>query len=247
MVVPSNQDWYCSMIIKALTALIAVILEAYDVYCDGDFKLSCGYAYLAVVLNFSQTWALYCLVQFYTVAKDELKHIKPLAKFLTFKSIVFLTWWQGIAIAILYDLGLFKSPIAQALQFKSSVQDFIICIEMGIASIVHLYVFPAEPYEAMGDLFPGTVSVLGDYVSADCPVDPDEVRDSERPTKVRIPQPDLSAKSGMTLGQSVRDVFFGGGGYIVKDVKFTVNQTVEPMEKGITKFNEKLQDRKSVV
>ena len=85
---------------------------------------------------------------------------------------------------------------------------------MGIASIVHLYVFPAEPYEAMGDLFPGTVSVLGDYVSADCPVDPDEVRDSERPTKVRIPQPDLSAKSGMTLGQSVRDVFFGGGGYV---------------------------------
>lgn len=27
---------------------------------------------------------------------------------------------------------------------------------------------------------------------------------------------------------------------IVKDVKFTVNQAVEPMEKGITKFNEKL-------
>ena len=27
---------------------------------------------------------------------------------------------------------------------------------------------------------------------------------------------------------------------IVKDVKFTVNQTVEPMEKGFTKFNEKL-------
>lgn len=82
------------------------------------------------MLNFSQSWALYCLVQFYTVAKDELSHIQPLAKFLTFKSIVFLTWWQGIAIAILYDLGLFKSPIAQALQFKSSVQDFIICIEV---------------------------------------------------------------------------------------------------------------------
>ncbi|XP_057436648.1 protein LAZ1 isoform X2 [Lotus japonicus] len=117
------------MIIKSFTSIMAVILEAFGVYCEGEFKLGCGYPYIAVVLNFSQSWALYCLVQFYTVTKDELAHIKPLAKFLTFKSIVFLTWWQGVAIALLYTFGLFKSPIAQGLQSKSSVQDFIICIE----------------------------------------------------------------------------------------------------------------------
>lgn len=111
---------------------------------------------------------------------------------------------------------------------------------MGIASIVHLYVFPAEPYKLMGDRFHGSVSVLGDYLSADCPVDPDEVRDSERPTKLRLPHPDIDARSGMTIRESVRDVFVGGGGYIVKDVKFAVNQAVEPVEKGITKFNQKL-------
>ncbi|RDX86778.1 Protein LAZ1, partial [Mucuna pruriens] len=228
------------MIIKAFTAILAVILEAFGVYCEGEFKLACGYPYMAVVLNFSQSWALYCLVQFYTVTKDELAHIKPLAKFLTFKSIVFLTWWQGVAIALLCTFGLFKSPIAQGLQFKSSVQDFIICIEMGIASIVHLYVFPAKPYELMGDRLPGgSVSVLGDY-SADCPLDPDEIRDSERPTKLRLPTPDVDSKSGMTITESVRDVVIGGGGYIVKDVKFTVHQAVEPVEKGITRFNEKL-------
>jgi hypothetical protein len=83
-----------------------------------------------VVLNFSQSWALYCLVQFYAAIKDELACIKPLAKFLTFKSIVFLTWWQGIAIALLYNWGLLRGPIAQELQFKSSIQDFIICIEV---------------------------------------------------------------------------------------------------------------------
>ncbi|TKY75534.1 LAZ1 protein [Spatholobus suberectus] len=227
------------MIIKAFTAILAVILEAFGVYCEGEFKPACGYPYMAVVLNFSQSWALYCLVQFYTVTKDKLAHIKPLAKFLTFKSIVFLTWWQGVAIALLCTFGLFKSPIAQGLQFKSSVQDFIICIEMGIASIVHLYVFPAKPYKLMGDRLPGSVSVLGDY-SADCPLDPDEIRDSERPTKLRLPTPDVDTKSGMTIRESVRDVVIGGGGYIVKDVKFTVHQAVEPVEKGITKFNEKL-------
>ncbi|XP_011040782.1 PREDICTED: transmembrane protein 184C isoform X4 [Populus euphratica] len=118
------------MLIKSLTAVLAVILEAFGVYCEGDFKLRCGYPYIAVILNFSQSWALYCLVQFYTATKDELAHIKPLYKFLTFKSIVFLTWWQGVAIALLCSLGLFKSSIAQGLQFKSSLQDFIICIEV---------------------------------------------------------------------------------------------------------------------
>ncbi|GMI87998.1 LAZARUS 1 [Hibiscus trionum] len=228
------------MIIKILTALLAVILEAFGVYCEGEFSWGCGYPYMAVVLNFSQTWAFYCLVQFYTVTKDELAPIKPLAKFMTFKSIVFLTWWQGVAIALFYALGLFKHPVAEGLHLKSSVQDFIICIEMGIASVVHLYVFPSRPYELMGDRIPGSVSVLGDYASVDCPIDPDEVRESERPTKLRLPQPDIEARSGMTIKECVKDVFIGGGEYIVNDVKFTVNQAVEPVEKGITKFNEKL-------
>ncbi|CAN0878726.1 Protein LAZ1 [Linum grandiflorum] len=220
------------MIIKAFTSILTVVLEAFGVYCEGEFKWDCGYPYIAVVLNFSQSWALYCLVQFYTATKEELAHINPLYKFLTFKSIVFLTWWQGVAIALLYSLGLFRSPIAQGLQFKSR--------QMGIASAVHLYVFPAKPYALMGDRFTGTISVLGDYASVDCPIDPDEVRDSERPTKLRLPQPDEDVRSGMTLKESVRDVVVGGGGFIVNDVKFTVTQAVEPVEKGITKFNEKL-------
>ncbi|XP_072995612.1 protein LAZ1-like isoform X2 [Typha latifolia] len=228
------------MIIKSVTAILAVILEAFGVYCEGEFKWDCGYLYMAVVLNFSQSWALYCLVQFYAAIKDELAHIKPLPKFLVFKSIVFLTWWQGVAIALLYSWGLLKSPIAQGLQFKSSIQDFIICIEIGVASIVHLYVFPAKPYELMGDRIPGSISVLGDYASIDCPLDPDEVRDSERPTKLRLPQPSADVRSGTAIRESVRDVVLGGGEYIVNDLKFTVSHAVEPMEKGFTRFNEKL-------
>ncbi|KAH9298338.1 hypothetical protein KI387_030020, partial [Taxus chinensis] len=224
------------MIIKTFCALLAVVLETLGVYCEGEFKVNCGYPYLAVVLNFSQSWALYCLVQFYTVTKDELEPIKPLAKFLMFKSIVFLTWWQGVAIAVLYSFGIFKGALAQGLQSKSSVQDFIICIEMGVASIIHLYVFPSKPYELMGDRCIGSVAVMADYASMDSPLDPEEVKDSERPTKMRLPQPDI--EGGMTFRESVRDVVFGGGEYIVKDVKFTVHHAVEPVEKGFTRINE---------
>ena len=86
--------------------------------------------------------------------------------------------------------------------------------QMGLASAVHLYVFPAKPYELMGEIFSGSVAVLGDYASVDCQLDPDEVRDSQRPTKLRLPQPDYEARSGMTIRESVKDVFLGGGEYV---------------------------------
>lgn len=91
---------------------------------------------------------------------------------------------------------------------------------MGIASMVHLYVFPAKPYKLIAECFAGAVSVLGDYVSAECPIDPDEVRDSERPTKLRLPPPDIDDRSGMNIKESVRDVVIGGGEYVSVSYSF---------------------------
>ncbi|KAL5128318.1 Protein LAZ1 1 [Glycine soja] len=116
------------MILKMICAIVAIILESFGVYGEGKFEWKYGYPYLALVLNFSQTWALYCLVQFYAVIKDKLKPIKPLAKFLTFKSIVFLTWWQSVAVAFLFYMGAFRGSLAQEL--KARIQDYIICIEV---------------------------------------------------------------------------------------------------------------------
>ncbi|XP_057449548.1 protein LAZ1 homolog 1 isoform X2 [Lotus japonicus] len=115
------------MMLKMICALLAMLLQSFGVYGEGKFDWRYGYPYLAIILNFSQTWALYCLVQFYSVIKDKLEPIKPLAKFLTFKSIIFLTWWQGVAVAFLFSMGAFKGSLAQEL--KTRIQDYIICIE----------------------------------------------------------------------------------------------------------------------
>jgi len=228
------------VIIKTLTASLSLILQPFGVYCEGEFKWGCGYPYFAVVLNFSQYWALYCLVEWYTATKDELAHIKPLAKFLSFKSIVFLTWWQGVIIAIMYSLGLVRSPLAQSLELKSSIQDFIICIEMGIASVVHLYVFPAKPYELLGKQYsPTNISVLGDYAASD-PVDPDEIKDISRPTKVRLPQLEPDEIIATNIKESVQDFVVGSGKYVIKDFKFTVKQAVGPVEKRFDKMKKNI-------
>jgi hypothetical protein len=109
---------------SCVLVIISIVIFCYNL----NVSFPCSYPYLAVVLNFSQTWALYCLVQFYAVIKDKLQPIKPLAKFLTFKSIVFLTWWQGVAVAFLFAMGAFKGSLAQEL--KTRIQDYIICIEV---------------------------------------------------------------------------------------------------------------------
>ncbi|MQL88181.1 hypothetical protein Taro_020729 [Colocasia esculenta] len=222
------------MILKTVCALLAIILELGGVYGEGKFEWKYGYPYLAVVLNFSQTWALYCLVQFYSVTKEKLEPIKPLAKFLVFKSIVFLTWWQGVIVAFLFSMGFFKSYLAQEL--KTRIQDYIICIEMGVAAVVHLYVFPARPYQR-GERCIRNVAVMADYASLDAPPDPEEVKDSERSTRVWLAPPEDREKR-LNFPQSVRDVVIGSGEIMVDDVKFTVSHVVEPVERGIARINE---------
>ncbi|XP_057442837.1 protein LAZ1 homolog 1-like isoform X2 [Lotus japonicus] len=221
------------MILKMICALLAMILQSFGVYGEGKFEWKYGYPYLALILNFSQSWALYCLVQFYSVTKDKLKPIKPLAKFLTFKSIVFLTWWQSVAIAFLFSVGAFKGSLAQEL--KSRIQDYIICIEMGVAAVVHLYVFPAVPYKR-GERCVGNVAVLANYASLGTSPDPEEIRDSERSTRMRLGGRNEREKP-MKFTHSVRDVVVGSGEIIVDDMKYTVSHVVEPVERGIAKIN----------
>nr|GMC51557.1 protein LAZ1 homolog 1 [Ipomoea batatas] len=221
------------MLLKMICALLAMIFQFFGIYGEGKFEWKYAYPYLAVVLNFSQTWALYCLVQFYSVTKNKLEPIKPLAKFLVFKSIVFLTWWQGVAVAFLFSFGAFKGRLAQVL--KTRIQDYIICIEMGIAAVVHLYVFPAAPYKR-GERCVRNVSVMTDYASLDSPPDPEEVKDCERTTRLRVARHDEREKRPK-FHQSVRDVVVGSGEIIVDDMKFTVSHVVEPVERGIAKIN----------
>lgn len=223
------------MILKTLSALFALVLQCWDLYGEGEFRWDRGYIYMAVVINFSQSWALYCLIQFYNTTKEELAPIQPLAKFLCFKAIVFLTWWQGLIVAIVLAI---QSPnIQDEDTLQARIQDFIICIEMGFAAVCHVYVFPAKPYQLMGSHKRGTVSVLSDCASFDTPPDPEEVKDVERPTIERIHHSETS-EVGTSLTESMHDLLFKGGEHVINDVKFTVGKVREPVERGFFRLKE---------
>lgn len=90
---------------------------------------------------------------------------------------------------------------------------FCLCaFQMGVAAVVHLYVFPAVPYKR-GERCVRNVAVLSNYASLGTPPDPEEVQDCERSTRVRVPLHDEREKR-LKFHQSVRDVVVGSGGIV---------------------------------
>ncbi|KAK2982222.1 hypothetical protein RJ640_009154 [Escallonia rubra] len=220
------------MILKTVCAFLALVLELFGVYGDGEFKWYYGYPYLAVVLNFSQMWALYCLVQFYNVTHERLKHIKPLAKFISFKAIVFATWWQGVGIALLCALGV----LPKAGKFQTGLQDFLICIEMAIAAVAHVYVFSATPYHFLPASEYGKVAT--ETTKAMLKI---EEGDEEKPAVYEKRETEVKSP-GTSIKESVQDIVVEGGQHVVKDVVLTINQAIEPVEKGMTKIHERFHE-----
>ena len=134
--------------IKPIMALLTFILESESKYGDGEFSAVVGYPYIAFVNNCSQIWALYCLVLFFLATKEELEPISPLPKFLCIKAIVFFTFWQSVVVAILVKSGLIESwEGLSASNVSSSIQDFIICIEMLGFAFLHQYAFPVSDFQ----------------------------------------------------------------------------------------------------
>lgn len=140
-------------IIKPVMAVITLILQAFGLYKDGDFSPHGGYLYVTIVYNISISLALYALFLFYFATKELLHSYDPVLKFLTVKSVIFLSFWQGFLLAILEKAGVIN-PLYSEEGLKTAgvgtvaagYQNFIICVEMLLAAIALRFAFPYNLY-----------------------------------------------------------------------------------------------------
>ncbi|KVI12237.1 Organic solute transporter Ost-alpha [Cynara cardunculus var. scolymus] len=204
------------MILKSFCSFLATVLALFGVYGDGEFKWYYG-----------QMWALYCLVKFYHVTHERLKPIRPLAKFISFKAIVFATWWQGVGIALLCYLEVLPNQG----RFQTALQDFLICIEMAIAAAAHVFVFSAKPYHFL------SASQYGELSSETTKEVKVEESNEENSAVIEKTETKVEAP-GTSVRQSVQDIVVEGGQHVVEDVKLTINQAIGPVGKGMTKIQE---------
>lgn len=151
------------VLLKLFCSIFVMVLEHLNLYKEGDFTPKGGYLYICILTNLSQCWALYCLIFFYYATKNELGPIRPVGKFLAVKSLVFFTWWQALGISMLHQMNLIPSYDKgewTSEEVAKGLQAYLICIEMFVAAILHIFVFPHTDY-----LKPLAISTPGSGVS----------------------------------------------------------------------------------
>ncbi|XP_051136687.1 uncharacterized protein LOC127255244 isoform X2 [Andrographis paniculata] len=129
------------VILKPILVAVTFILYAKGKYHDGNFSPSQSYLYLTIIYTVSYSVALYALALFYMACRDLLQPFNPVPKFIIIKSVVFLTYWQGVLVFLAAKSGLIKDT-EEAAEF----QNFIVCVEMLVAAVGHLYAFPYKEY-----------------------------------------------------------------------------------------------------
>lgn len=141
------------VVIRPSTTLIAFISFQFDFFGEGYYNPLSGKAFpiLLLVNNLSQIVAMYCLVIFYTSYKQELQPMKPLGKFLSIKLVVFFSFFQQVVISALMEVDQIRATLSEFFGIKESkvtiiLQELLICFDMLVASIVHQYTFPHDPF-----------------------------------------------------------------------------------------------------
>ncbi|OAY79427.1 Transmembrane protein 184B [Ananas comosus] len=126
---------------RPILVVITFILYAKGKYEDGNFSVNQAYLYITIIYTVSYSTALYALALFYVACRDLLLPFNPVPKFIMIKSVVFLTYWQGVLVFLAAKSGFIKNA-----EEAADFQNFVLCIEMLVAAVGHLYAFPYKEY-----------------------------------------------------------------------------------------------------
>ena len=126
-------------------ALFALNKVHYFGLGDGPTDWRSPQFWLVGLQNLSVFVAFTGLLKFYHAVDEDLAWCRPFAKFLCIKGVVFMTFWQGLAISIL--AGATEAGGDDAEAWAKRAQNFLICLEMLLFSIAHFYCFPTEEWE----------------------------------------------------------------------------------------------------
>ena len=118
-----------------------LLLSALTPWLPGSyaFELQLAGMWHVITDNTSYTLALLALMYMYVAVRNLVAQYHPVRKFLAVKLIVFATYWQSLVVAAIP--GVDDVTLSQW-------NDFVLCIEMVIFSLLHLRGFPVSDFLA---------------------------------------------------------------------------------------------------
>ncbi|KAF4549248.1 Organic solute transporter Ostalpha-like protein 1 [Elsinoe fawcettii] len=137
---------YC--LIRVLFTIVSVVTQYFDRYCEESLNPQFAHVWVMAFEAASVTVAMFCLVQFYIQLKDDLAPHRPFLKVLCIKLVIFFSFWQTLVISFLSSGSGPLQPTKKLAypDIKIGIPSTLLCIEMAIFAIMHLFAFPWKPY-----------------------------------------------------------------------------------------------------
>jgi len=129
--------------VRPITSIM-MILADYILTEKSRWNLEYPQFYILMITNASVFIAFQGLMKLYHLLQNDLQWCRPFSKFLCIKGIVFMTFWQSIAISIVASSITEKENQAE---WTKRAQNFCICMEMFVFAIIHCFVFPVKEWE----------------------------------------------------------------------------------------------------
>ncbi|KIP04637.1 hypothetical protein PHLGIDRAFT_19918 [Phlebiopsis gigantea 11061_1 CR5-6] len=139
------------VIIRPVLSIVGIIAQAKGVLCEsGSWSFKTAKAYISLFDAISITIALYGLLIFYGLTKDELKGKQPLAKFLSIKLIVMFTFYQSFVFDALEGRVIKATTYWTEANIADGLNALAICIEMVFFSSFMMYAYNWREYVVPG-------------------------------------------------------------------------------------------------
>ncbi|CAG8531389.1 15597_t:CDS:2, partial [Dentiscutata heterogama] len=136
------------VIMKPIITFISLITEALGVFCAESLSFAFARVYMKILTFICVTVAMYALFVFYLTIHEDIAEHKPFLKFLCIKLVIFFSFWQSIVLAIIADIGIIKeTQYWTSANVSRGLAAILVCIEMAIFSIIHIFAFPYQGYK----------------------------------------------------------------------------------------------------
>ncbi|THH14594.1 hypothetical protein EW146_g5764 [Bondarzewia mesenterica] len=154
------------VIVRPAISIAGVICQKYGVLCEsGSYSVHFAKVYLDAIDFVSITIALYGLILFYGLTKDELKGRRPLAKFLSIKLIVFFTFYQSFVFSALEGRVIHGTQYWTATNIADGLNALATCIEMIFFAGFMMWAFPWREYKTPDGSHTGIFTPLLDSIN----------------------------------------------------------------------------------
>ncbi|SJX64304.1 uncharacterized protein SRS1_14952 [Sporisorium reilianum f. sp. reilianum] len=134
-------------LVRPLCTFVAVGTQYFGYYCLHSWMPWFTHVWCALLISISVTVAMYCLIQLYMPVRKLVDPYKPVLKFLSIKTIVFLTFWQDTLLSFLVSFNAIKeSEYFTAEQIQAGINALLQCFWMLLFGFIHIKAFSYLPY-----------------------------------------------------------------------------------------------------